>query len=72
MEINNWVISCFHLEYKAKQVRSNSGLVAPEVSHLFYLQVMDLDLVQETGGSSMKGLFIFHFYLCLIETALMP
>ena len=61
--MSNWVGRCLCLEYEVEQVSANLGMHDTEVSHILILWVMELYLVQETGGSPMSGLYTFQFYL---------
>ena len=44
-----------------EQVGTDLGVYTPEVSHLPLLGVMDIELVQKTGGYTMSGLYTSHF-----------
>ena len=51
----------FHLKADVEVTSTQLHLSTPEISHLLFLRVMDLDLPQNTGGSTMYRLSVLHF-----------
>ena len=51
----------FFLKSKVEQVGASLGLPNPDVPHLLVIHFMDLDMVQDTGGSLMRILTTFQF-----------
>ena len=51
----------FYLKAEVEATSAQFHLATPEVLHLLIMQVIVMDLTQNTGGSPMSGISMFYF-----------